>query len=147
IHHNPFQMSLVGQVGRKRFRARVALLVIYFLLCLGAVTTLYPFALMASTGFKGPTDQNDNKLIPAYFQKTEGPDNKGKPDDASLLGKYVADKYAGDLSSIAATRTGPTASQDRLKVYEAFLNELPADYWSAGFKTASGQVTSRLVEL
>lgn len=139
-------MSLVGQVGRKRFRARFALLIIYVLLCLGAVTTLYPFVLMASTGFKGPTDQNDNKLIPAYFKKTEGLDDKGKPDDASLLGKYVADKYAGDLSFIAATRTGPTAAPEQIKQYEAFLMKLPVNYWSAGFKMASGQATSRLVE-
>jgi multiple sugar transport system permease protein len=61
-------MSLVGQVGRKRFRARFALLVIYTLLCIGAVTTLYPFVLMASTGFKGSTDQNDNTIIPSYWK-------------------------------------------------------------------------------
>jgi multiple sugar transport system permease protein len=140
-------MSLVGQVGRKRWRARFALLILYVLLCLGAVTTLYPFALMASTGFKGPTDQNDNKLIPAYFQKTEGVDATGKPDDASLLGKYIADKYAGDTSFVTGTRTGASASAEEIKRYEAFLNSLPVDYWSAGFKVASGQVTSRLVQL
>ncbi len=140
-------MSLVGQVGRKRIRARFALLVIYALLSLGAVTTLYPFILMASTGFKGPTDQNDNKLIPAYFKKTGGMDDKGKPDDGSLLVKYVADKYAGDTSLITATRTGPNASPHQIKQYEDFLDKLPVNYWSAGFKIASGQVTSRLVEL
>lgn len=137
-------MSLVGRVGRKRPRARVALLVIYALLCVGAVTTLYPFLLMASTGFKGPTDQNDNSLIPTYFQKFEGTKD-GKPDDTTLYGKYIADKYAGDAAMIASTRTGPDAPDELVTEYEAFLNQLPVDYWSAGFKIGSSQITSRLV--
>lgn len=137
-------MSLVGRVGRKRPRARLALLLIYAILCLGAVTTLYPFLLMASTGFKGPTDQNDNSLIPTYFQKFEGTKD-GKPDDTTLYGKYLADKYAGDAAMITSTRTGPTAPDDLIQKYEAFLNQLPVDDWSAGFKVGSSQITSRLV--
>ncbi|MEA2552323.1 MAG: multiple sugar transport system permease protein [Fimbriimonadaceae bacterium] len=138
-------MSLVGRVGRKRFRARMVLIIIYSLLGLGAVTTLYPFMLMASTGFKGPTDQNDNKLIPTYFQKVDGLD-KGKPDDKALLGKYLADKYAGDASMITSTRTGPAASQENIQKYEAFLKQLPVDYWAAGFKIGPSQITSRLIK-
>src|SRR5947207_735989 len=109
-------MSLVGKVGRKRFRARFALIVIYGLLCLGAVTTLYPFVLMASTGFKGATDQNDNVLIPTYWNKFDGVDEKGKPDDKSLYGKYLADKYSGSDSAavIASTRTGAYATPSDL---------------------------------
>src|SRR3569832_1053509 len=104
-------MSLVGQVGRKRFRARFALTIIYTLLCVGAVTTIYPFAVMASTGFKGPTDQNDNVLIPTYFKKVDGKDEKtGLTDDKTLYGKYLADKYANDAVMIASTRGGPAST-------------------------------------
>jgi len=137
-------MSLVSQVGRKRFRARFALLVIYSLLSIGAITTLYPFALMASTGFKGPTDQNDNVLVPSYFSKFDGVDDKGKPDDKTLYGKYVNDKYGGDAAMIASTRG--TTSGDVAK-YEEFLRQLPVDYWSAGFKLTGNTPTSRLVKL
>ena len=104
-------MSLVGQVGRKRFRARFALLTIYTLLTLGAVTTLYPFALMASTGFKGPTDQNDNSLVPEYWNKFDGVDDKGKPDDKTLYGKYIFDKYGGDTAMIASTLPATVRNQ------------------------------------
>ena len=77
-------MSLVGQVGRRRFRARFALVVVYSILALGAITTIYPFLLMASTGFKGPTDQNDNVMIPTYWSTFEAIDPATKkPDDKS----------------------------------------------------------------
>jgi multiple sugar transport system permease protein len=103
---------------------------LYLLLALGALTTLYPFALMVSTGLKGPTDQNDSRLVPAYLNE-----------DKELVAKYVDDKYAGDLFLIAATREKGPADVAK---YEKFLNELPVEYWHAGFRNAPNQVTSRL---
>src|SRR4051812_17714710 len=113
-------MSLVGRVGRKRPRARIAMAVLYLLLILGAVTTLYPFLLMVSTSLKGPTDQNSTRIVPAYFQE-----------EKELLDKYVDDKYAGDKSLIAATRG---ASAESVEQYDRFLKALPIDDWQAGFQ-------------
>lgn len=117
-------MSLVGKVGRRRPRARLAMLIVYALLALGAITTLYPFLLMVSTGFKTAQDQDDNKLIPAYFS-----------DNSALLEKYLDDKYARDKPMIASTRIGEDASSDQVKLYERFLEQLPLDYWTPGFRT------------
>lgn len=128
-------MSLVGRVGRKRFRARFAMTMLYLVLCLGAVTTLYPFVLMVSTGLKGPTDQNDNKIVPAYMS-----------DNAALLAKYVDDKYSGDTSMIATTRAGANAPAELVEKYDQFLAQLPIDDWEAGFRVAPNQVNSRLAD-
>jgi len=119
--------------------------VLYLVLSIGALTTLYPFALMISTGFKGPTDQNDNKLIPSYWSDFDSKDAAGKLKPESLLGKYTDDKYRGDASMIASTRIGETASPKLVDHYRKFLLELPLDYWMAGFQQAPNQVTSRLV--
>lgn len=105
---------------------------VYLALIVGAITTLYPFLLMVSTGLKGPTDQNTTRLIPAYFQE-----------DRELLDKYVDDKYAGDKSLIASTRGGTNGN---IAQYDGFLKALPIDYWQAGFQIAPSQVTSRLVD-
>ena len=70
--------------------------ILYAILIVGAVTTVYPFLLMVSTGFKGPTDQNDNKLVPTYWSDIESKDPAGALKPESLLGKYVDDKYRGD---------------------------------------------------
>jgi len=128
-------MSLVGRVGRKRFRARFAMTMLYLVLCLGAVTTLYPFVLMVSTGLKGPTDQNDNKIVPAYMS-----------DGSALLTKYVDDKYSGDTSMIATTRAGAGAPAELVEKYDQFLAQLPIDDWEAGFRVAPNQVNSRLAD-
>jgi multiple sugar transport system permease protein len=126
-------MSLVGKVGRKRWRARLAMTLVYSILILGAVTTLYPFLLMLSTGFKGPTDQNDNRLIPAYFSDTN-----------QLLAKYVDDKYGDNPSAIASSRIGGLGSPNSIAQYRAFLQTLPLNYWVAGFRNPPNGVTGRL---
>jgi ABC-type glycerol-3-phosphate transport system permease component len=122
-------MPLVGKVGRRRPRARLAMALVYLLLSFGALTTLGPFVLMASTGLKGPTDQNDNRLIPAFLQ-----------DDMELLAKYVDDKYAGDRSGIEARTEGGISPSE----YEGCLLSLPPDRWKAGFQMPANGVTSRL---
>lgn len=114
--------------------------IVYLVLCIGALTTLYPFAIMVSTGFKGPTDQNDSSLVPPFFANLDGEEEPGKLDPKSLLGKYLTDKYAGDQSQIASTRGNVAGERD----YGAFLMNLPLDHWAAGFRTAPNQVTGRL---
>ncbi len=126
-------MSLVGKVGRRRPRAVFATVVVYLLLGAGAITTLYPFLLMVSTGFKGPTDENDNSLVPQFWF-----------DKDQLLDKYVHDKYKQDASAIASTRTGPTAPAQQVELYRKFLISLPPMDWRAGFGLGPNQMTGRL---
>lgn len=126
-------MALVGKVGRRSWRARLATGVIYAVLALGGLTMVYPFGLMIATAFKGPTDQNDNRLIPLYWTD---------PDE--LLKKYVDDKYAGDLALIDSMAIGKEAGEPVIDAYDKFLAELPVDYWTAGFTTAANQATGRL---
>jgi ABC-type glycerol-3-phosphate transport system permease component len=125
-------MSLVSQVGRKRPRARLAMGFLYLLLVTGALTTVYPFLLMVSTGLKGPTDQNDTAVIPTYISNSE-----------ELLSKYVDDKYSGNLELIGSTRIGAAGD---VVAYNQFLMSLPQDMWSAAFRLAPNQVTSRVTQ-
>lgn len=115
--------------------------IVYLLLTLGAATTLYPFAIMISTGFKGPTDQNDNRLIPAFWSSVDKVE--GKDDPSSLYAKYLNDKYSGDASQVASSRA-IEATTANASDYEAFLQRIPLDMWSAGFRTAANQVTGKL---
>ena len=122
-------MPLVGRVGRRRPRARLAMAALYLALVLGAATTLGPFLLMAATGLKGPTDQNDNRLVPRFLV-----------DDAELAEKFVDDKHAGDRAAIAARTDSPTDPA----AYERGLLALPPDRWKAAFQMPPNGVTSRL---
>ena len=125
-------MGLIGSVGRRRARARLATGFLYVLLTLGAITTLYPFLVMLTTGAKGPLDQNDNRLIPAYWSN-----------DEELYRKYVDDKYAGNPSAIAATRGGPSSAASA-EEYKRFLAKLPADLYTCGFRQPPSGIDSRL---
>jgi len=126
-------MGVIGEVGRRRPRARIAMFFLYAILCLGAVTTIYPFLIMGSTGLKSSIDQNDNKLIPSYLLSV-----------GVLNDKFVDDKYAGDQDAIAATRSGANANPQLLNNYAKFLMSLPPDYYSVGFRDGPNDVTSRL---
>jgi ABC-type glycerol-3-phosphate transport system permease component len=125
-------MPLVGKVGRKSARARFAMAMVYGALLLGAVTTVYPFLIMVSTGMAGPTDQNENQLVPSYFQ-----------DAAKLEAKYLDDKYSGNVGNITALKALNDASADPVAT-EKILMSLPPTAWQAGFRTAPTQVTSKL---
>jgi multiple sugar transport system permease protein len=118
---------------------------LYLVLSIGALTTIYPFAVMMVTGFKGPTDQNDNSLKPRFwdeFATIDAKTNALAPE--SLMGKYLFDKYSGDASMIASTRIGAEAAPSEVEAYEKFLMSLPVDTWAAGFRTAPSQSTGRL---
>ncbi|MBS1721025.1 MAG: carbohydrate ABC transporter permease [Armatimonadetes bacterium] len=128
-------MNLVGKVGRNRPRARFALLMIYCALILGAVTTVYPFLMMVTTGFKSAYDENDNSLVPKYWS-----------DKDDLFLKYVDDKYARNVSMAKSNRIGAKASSDVVAKYETFLMNLPPDRYMAGFFLAANQLSSRLTE-
>ena len=107
--------------------------VLYVVLSLGAVTTLYPFLTMVTTGFKGPTDQNDGKLVPAFWS-----------DEKALEEKYLTEKYAGDLSMMRSYSIGAEADPKTLSDYERLLMSLPSDQWVAAFRNPPNNVTSRL---
>lgn len=109
------------------------MLLLYMVLTLGAVTTVYPFLLMVTTGFKTNTDMNDNKLIPAFWR-----------DPKALQEKYLDDKYGMDKVLIGSTRIGATAPDGQIDAYESFLRTLPLDFWSVGFRNSPTQVASRL---
>ncbi|HEY3780434.1 MAG TPA: ABC transporter permease subunit [Fimbriimonadaceae bacterium] len=136
-------MALVGKVGRRRIRARFAMVLLYGVLIIGAVTTVYPFLLMASTGFKGASDQDDGKMVPQYWSVVSWPGLGGLPAKESLLGKYLLDKYSGDEEKIRSTRIGTSVDPTG---YESFLLGLPVGFYEAGFRTQTGQVTGRLAE-
>lgn len=93
----------------------------------------YPFAFMVSTGFKGPTDQNDNKLVPTFWSDTN-----------ELLKKYQDDKYSGDVNVIASYSVGAGANAETVLKYRTFLMSLPTNLWRAGFRVPPQGVTSRL---
>lgn len=133
-------MPLITKVGRKSLRAKLALAVVYALLIIGATTTLYPFLMMGAIGLTGPSDQNANRLIPLYLT-----------DDQALFDKYRDDKYGGDqirmksyTLGVATTLKGMRPDPDELAFWEMTLMELPPTQWLAGFRTRSGQVSSRL---
>jgi multiple sugar transport system permease protein len=126
-------MSLITQSGRRQFRSRMAVVILYVLLGIGAIITLYPFLTMLLTGTKGPTDQTEFSILPKFWYNQK-----------ALFEKYIHDKYAGNLSLIDSTRTGTAADQKLLDEYKQFLKNLPEDYWTAGFGNGPGQVTSKL---
>ena len=75
-------MSLIPQVGRKHWSIRIQIVLIYFVLTVGSVTMIYPFAIMISTSFKTELDVNDYDLYPRYFKDAD-----------TLYRKWLQSKY------------------------------------------------------
>ncbi len=127
---------------------------LYLVLIAGSITMVYPFLMMISTGMKGPTDQNDNRLVPAFLS-----------DEFEMFRKFVDDKYSGnperialiygDAASFQLISTSPPDEVVQVNVladseyvrYETFLKSLAPDEWEAGFRDAQGRWGSRLSSL
>jgi multiple sugar transport system permease protein len=124
-------MPLISRVGRGQLKSRLALGVVYLLLILGAVTTLYPFVVMGTLGLKGAIDQNDGRLIPHFLVS--------RP---ALMERWLDEKHGGDKLRIASLSLAP--GREGLKEYEEWLAQLPPEAWIAGFRNGPGQVTGQL---
>lgn len=79
-------MPLISQVGRKSFKSRFAFFILYLFLTLGALSMVYPFALMISNSFTSLADYKEYKLIPDYFI-----------DNQVLFKKYIVDKLKTEM--------------------------------------------------
>ncbi len=106
---------------------------IYCVLVVGAITTLFPFLVMISTGIKSTSDQSDQRLVPGYLRT-----------EPELVEKYLNDKYTENKSAIAATRFRRNADASSVDRYEQFLLQLEPDRWTAMFRMPSTQVVGKL---
>lgn len=86
-------MPIVPRIGRKSLRLRTTIIVIYTVLILGSITTVYPFLIMLATSFASHTDFEEYKLIPKFFF-----------DDKALAVKYLEEKYKRDQFAIFKLR-------------------------------------------
>lgn len=130
-------MSHIARVGRRSWRVRLGIAVLYLVLIAGAVTTLYPFLLMVSTATKSQVDFTDLDLLPDYLT-----------DGTALLAKYAEDRYANNLDDLNAAYNAtyakpadvlPPVGADMPGAralaadWEAFAATLPAAHKKAGF--------------
>lgn len=75
-------MGLIATVGRKSARIRLAIILLYSILSLLALTILYPFALMLSTSFTNRMDYDRFELIPLIFQGND-----------ARFARFLGDRY------------------------------------------------------
>ena len=65
-------MAVILESERKSFKARVFLALIYSVLSLGAVTMVYPFAVMIAGSFSSAYDYNrQSPIVSALFSKSD----------------------------------------------------------------------------
>ena len=75
-------MPIIAPIGRKKWSVRCLLVLIYTVLSLGAVSILYPFALMIASSFTTRLDYSRFELVPLSL--------KGEP---GRFAAYLAQRY------------------------------------------------------
>lgn len=81
-------MPIIAATGRRFWKVRVLIYIIYALLVIGSLTMLYPFGMMLSMSVSSNCDNMEQQLIPRYIK--EG--LTGGPPDA-LFRKYASIRY------------------------------------------------------
>jgi multiple sugar transport system permease protein len=132
-------MAHIPQVGRNSTKMRALLASIYFILVIGGISTTYPFLVMLGSSVTSDYDSDQYPIIPRYLVSTP-----------SLYGKFVDDKYNGDIQIIDAmygrtyakpTDVRPPQSVDLAAVnrWNSFIAQLPQEYKQVGFRGSPGQ--------
>jgi multiple sugar transport system permease protein len=134
-------MSLIPAVGRKSPRIRLIGALLYLLLTIGAISTVYPFLIMIGTSMTSEFDQDEYVVAPAYLFSFR-----------VLFGKYASDKYSEDpvavsdaynttfakLSDIRPPQNA-LANPSQITDWHAFFASVPAQYRFAGFRGTRGE--------
>jgi multiple sugar transport system permease protein len=120
---------------------RLFVALLYLVLTVGAITTVYPFLVMIGESLTSDYDKTDFPVVPAYVYNTK-----------ALFGKYADDKFNGDNDSTNASyRTDfakaedvvpPSGSQlapaNRIADWNAFFQSQPLKYKRAAFQGITG---------
>jgi multiple sugar transport system permease protein len=134
-------MALLPRVGRRSPKGRLFIALLYLILSLGAVTTIYPFLVMLGDSVTSEYDQDQYKIVPSYLYSR-----------SALFGKYADDKYNGDINLIGSVyratfaklqdvnppKLGPDDAR-HIAAWHSFLTKLPSDYRTVGFLGTPGQ--------
>lgn len=87
-------MPLLSDVAYKSWPVRIGIGLLYFVLILGGITMVYPFALMVGASFASEIDADELRLIPRFFHN-----------DTALYRKYLSTKYgvfAGKFATVVS---------------------------------------------
>jgi len=118
---------------------RLVLISIYLLLVLGGITTVYPILVMVGSSLTSDYDSQQYPVVPRYVYS-----------QTSLYGKFVDDKYNGDIRTIDAmyqqdyakptdVRPPQTVNLADVAKWDSFVNSLPQEYKLVGFLGTPGQ--------
>ena len=142
-------MPLIPQCGRRSLKLRLAIIGLYVVLSVGAVSMVYPFLLMLGTSVTSGADAARYQIIPRYLYE-----------ETAIFPKYSEDRYAGDIELINALYGSafggisdvvpPSTALNRrameqVRDYDQFVKDLPPIYKQAGFQGYM-QSPSRLLD-
>lgn len=82
-------MPILSQIGRRHWKSRVLIAVMYVLLIAGALTMVYPFLLMVAGSTKSAIDAADQEVVPAFLR-----------DDKALYRKHLEGLFNESLNQM-----------------------------------------------
>lgn len=85
-------MPLISKVGRRSFKVRLILGAMYLLLGVGAITMIYPFALMLAMSVVGRGEFQEFRLVPRYLVS-----------EAALFKRYLLDSISTGVGGSAVS--------------------------------------------
>lgn len=114
-------MPIIPNIGRRSFRIRTVILVVYALLILGSASMVYPFLIMLSGSVKGNADIDKMDAVPRILYS-----------EAMRFARFQEERY-GTLTTLSAAYSKemlridevvvPRADKVELDKFRRFLNE------------------------
>jgi len=118
-------MPIISRIGRRSVKVRLLIGAIYALLIGGAVTMVYPFALMIAGSTKSSVDKSEVRLIPGYLT-----------DDTMLWRKHVEGLFSESIEMMRQTHYLDSPAFEFVPVPES-PNRKMVDAWRAFIRDAN----------
>ncbi len=116
-------MPIISQIGRRHFKTRCLIGIIYTMLILGSISMVYPFLLMMAGSTKSTVDIKELRIIPGYLT-----------DDTLLYRKYIEGLFNERLEEFKITYQTDDLSFEYINPPTHVNNQL-ADVWSQFIET------------
>ena len=96
-------MTLISNIGRSHPKVRALYAAVYAILCLGAITMIYPFLLMISGSMKSAVDRKELDIIPRFLH-----------DDVLFYQKHIEGLFNERLGALQSVYDLDTPSFDKI---------------------------------
>jgi ABC-type glycerol-3-phosphate transport system permease component len=142
-------MGIISEIGRKNIKVRMLIWFISLALIIGAITMIYPFALMISGSSKSGVDLSENQLIPSFLTDNETMYQKSVEalfNERSTIFQAAYDLQNGDFKQLELPDE-KNINERLVKDWNQFIKQRNYEHYYYGLSFIQTDISKRTIPI